>query len=484
MVKNKEIISKLNRLDKEELNIIARKLEIKEESKLPSIFQKKQDIIEHILNRCEEKALDEILTIISILKSSDNEWFKNLANDLGLKISSEKKIKDSGKLEYVKKILDKSEYTRLVKKIIPEKLGELTRAGLTITFLLLLLPSTFALFAAIVSIIALIFTLFAYAYPDKTALGKYVTYTHKEEVISRIISTIIALLFVSIYFSYPYEDQPLIKDSFLYDWGNMATVIGCFLAFLFYNYERSALINWWKKHNVKVMMGVIFISLSIFIYVKIFTVAGTVWKGGNQISGAEINLKEIYDFQSWICYDLCKNEENWLCKYIIKTEKNSFGKVKTDSGGRFYIRVLSFSKENVKIQACYNDEKSDYDESLNDGWSGNKKIKITLYSLNGCWKCNDGSSDRYWQIKQEEEEEKITITNNKNKDEKIEDCSIYGTFSYDKDKDGNIIADTGCDKIKTIKIEENEDIVIKLLNPAGSPIHTFNCNKKEDNLCQ
>lgn len=505
MRKDEDIKARLNGLDRTELNILARKLGIKEESKLHSIFEKKQDIIERILNKGDEKKLNEILTIISILKSSDNEWFRNLANDLGLKVSPDKKLEDSGKLEYVKKVIDKSEYTRLVKKIIPDKLTSLTIFGFGITFLLLLLPSTFALFAAIVSIIALVFTLFAYAYPDKTAFGKYVTYTRKEEIIRRIISLILALLFIFTYLSYPSI------DSFLCDWGNMATVIGCFLAFLFYIYERSALIIWWKKHNLKVMAGLICIGVAIFIYVEIFTIAGSVYfedtkKKDDTPEPAVIGATIKIISESWPCRDVSLNPDNSMNEINQKTEttdqktetikwfyKNIFKDNKicvteTDKSGKFYLRVFSFSKDNVYIQINYDKKNYLYpkekDESLNDGWSANKKIRIPIKTtLTGCWKCdrNDSlnGSSYWWWISQSDNT--LTITEKDDPTRQIEKYCFYSKkfskenahFSYKLKNEE--IPDTKLSKIEIIPTDDKKSVEVSFLADKEK-INTIKCN--------
>lgn len=213
-----------------------------------------------------------------------------------------------------------------------------------------------------------------------------------------------------------------------------------------------------------------------------FTIAGDVHlKEGDTykpVIGAKIEITS----QPWLCDD--KTPTTWFYKNIV--EPNKICVAETDSKGRFYLRVLSFSKKESEISATYKNfppvvYPESKDQSLNDGWFfGNKNIKITIKTtLTGCWQCKEGSY--YWWIKQLDDH-RLTIMEKDDPKRQFQKYCFYNKIFSEQDGlflyklQDTEIPSTMLSKIEITPIDDKKNrINVKFLT-NNEEISNFNCD--------
>lgn len=370
----KNIESKLRSLDKDILNTLACALRIK--FKYP--FRRKSDIVEAILSNPEyKKVAEKYLEIIPQMEASDETWLREFADELGLKESSlENRIASKAKSKLVRKILEKTDSEEFVRKMMPASLTLIILGGFGFTFLFSFMPEPFSLFAGAVSIIALLFGLATYIYP-RLILKETVVLTRGELIYRIFLSTVVVVLLIFTFFSYP--DRAI----FLGDWGNIATVTGFLMGWIFFYFDRAVIIIWAERYVDKVIWSIILMMGITFIYNYVFTVKGNVYFLDNQnkpVNGATITIQNS-EFQKWVC--------GWMWEPF--KESMRLCETETNKEGNFFIRVFSFKKEKTKIWAKYNENSADKFIG-----TGNKNVTIGINKIEGEWECNCKDKGKFW----------------------------------------------------------------------------------------
>jgi len=481
MASNKDIISRLDELDRKELCILARKLGIEKNFKL-YFFQKETEIIIEILNNVEDmKLIEDFLDITSMLKASGTDWLKeNFPLELDLKrVPSEKESKTSHreKSRLARKIIENSTFEDILKKIMPRKLSTIMLIVFVLTFILSFIPRYFTFVASVASVVALLLALTAYAIPHISGFKKrYVKVTFAEYVYRIAVSIIIAFLCLFIFQSYPS------KEAFINDLGTIATIIGLLLTVIFFYYEKPLLVNWWRRYNKLIMGGIMFLTIVNLIYIGVFTIAGKVYRlegKDKKEVGLKVDKVRLTGINNIIYNLICKSENekegSFYKEFII--DPNKLCSTETDEDGNFILRAFSLMKKNVEIEVEYDGRTNN--QPLKEGYIGDKEIDFEFSMLKEYWSCKyNGKS---YCLKIIKKDGVLTIMDEKKPNETFEGYCFYNK-EFKADEKGNFlhkIPNTANLDISEVRVEikDNTDIIaIKFLENGFkvSALESFN----------
>jgi len=300
MLKDKEIIAKLNELDRAELNILARKLGIiPGESKVYAfkiitnsfynIFPLKGKLIEHIMNKKEYKKLvEKFLKINSALKKSDADQLKQLIHKLGIKA-----VDSDSKSEIIRYILESAEVGNIAKRLdsnwqgiitmslcwfffilslfFPEKIIFVNKIPsqkiliekiiLHIKIILEILTQNFKLFICIAGSIASIIGVPLAFYPQSIVTDYIRKY---------FMLTISWTLFILILVFYVYKRGIGIFSDTIGIWGSIGSIIAVTLFF-----ASSSIIdgmkNWWKRNRNIIYFCIMLLEIIALFYINTLT---------------------------------------------------------------------------------------------------------------------------------------------------------------------------------------------------------------------
>ncbi len=379
------IKSKLQSLERWELNILARKLGMRKESKsnIPviKILQNwyyslryrpgETDFIENIaLNPQNKKIVRQFLDINSRLKALDESKLRQLTREIEIKETGSDK-----KSVLIKNILNDSEHKGVIKKLNLKRL--LLFRGLTtitivflLTYLVILNPSriiigageVLKLFGGWLGGIASIVGFFLIFSPETNWKDRIINCW-----ITNRLDLIVVLLF---YICYTHPDKDLVALM-----GGLASTASILLTVV----PREFFDIWRERHFYKTYYAIIVILAIGAIYIEGFIISGYVYfeKENKPIIGAEVKLKEPPRF--------CKR----------KNQIKRFCEAKTNSEGKFYILLIPFRSKmkDIEVEVIY-DNKS---RGLYKIDQKHKKIYITNL-LTGTWKYKDKEEDATWRI--------------------------------------------------------------------------------------
>lgn len=377
-----------------------------ENKKLNEYKEKNKELYNVII----QKNVDKYLKLVSILESLDADRLNKLAiNQLGMEGFTKEKqdIFNEEKLNLIKNIIEKKEYKDILIKgnLRPSNLLAILLIFIPILFsvIFLFLPDILTWWAAILSVLAFFIGLFAYYHSNKIFKETLAVEKGKEPV-KFILSLVMGILFgLTIALSADW------KLSFT-NLGNIATVAGFSCALVFYLYEKVILSDYYRDWLIfAIIIAVELISLFYNCYLPI---KGDVkFQASNKpVAGAiiKLNKESLSDFQKKCCefYDdhsqlKDKNELfDWFScnKWRYEAIRNTrLCETETNGEGKFFLRVLQFSKENikvaVKISSFFN---KDYEYERIENIFIDENEFLTKGGIGGIWECNLGLNTKIY----------------------------------------------------------------------------------------